>query len=169
MNENLNNNEISLTFLSNLIEWLRKKEMSDDEIISCLLYCCKNDKKMSHERAMIDVTGEVILEFVAKEYNVCINDIQDIDTNPDIKVIEARRLVCYLCKQMLALPLNEIGRILGGSNPSDLIHELKKINEEMAANHELAEKIEKLQCRIKLQRKGIWPDIAEEKNRNDEE
>ena len=80
-----------------------------------------NDKKI--------VTPELIISMVAEQYDITPADITGNKRNS--KIVYPRQIAMYLCREMLDIPLTQIGTYLGKRDHTTIIHGLTKIEEEL--------------------------------------
>ena len=57
-------------------------------------------------------------------------------------IAEARHIACYLCRQMLDLPFNEIGKKFGRRDHTTILHSVTTVEEMLATNSDTQEVIE---------------------------
>lgn len=63
-------------------------------------------------------------------------------------IIYARQIAIYLCRQMLDLPYNDIGKKFGGKDHSTIMYSFTNVEEKMKENREMREEIEALRQMI---------------------
>jgi chromosomal replication initiator protein len=63
-----------------------------------------------------------------------------------------RQVAMYLCREMLALQLVEIGNAFGGRDHSTVIHSLERVNEEMTADEAFRARVQKLRAMLESRR-----------------
>lgn len=63
-------------------------------------------------------------------------------------IIYARQIAIYLCRQMLDLPYNDIGKKFGGKDHSTIMYSFTNVEEKMKENREMREEIEALKQMI---------------------
>ena len=80
-----------------------------------------NDKKI--------VTPELIISMVAEQYDITPADITGNKRNS--KIVYPRQIAMYLCREMLDIPLTQIGTYLGKRDHTTIIHGITKIEEEL--------------------------------------
>ena len=59
-------------------------------------------------------------------------------------IVYARQIAIYLCRQMLDLPYNDIGKRFGGKDHSTMLYSFTNVEEKMKENREMREEIEAL-------------------------
>jgi len=75
------------------------------------------------------VTPEVIVEMVAQHYQLKVDDLKS-DTHKK-PIVQARQIAMYLCKQLTANSLPEIGKSFGGKHHSTVIHSINKVQDSL--------------------------------------
>lgn len=75
------------------------------------------------------VTAESIQKHIANFFNIKVTELKS--KNNSKQIVFPRQIAMYLCKQMTALSLPEIGKKFGGKHHSTVIHSLKKIEEKL--------------------------------------
>lgn len=75
------------------------------------------------------VTVEFIQKLVADKYKV---NVDDMNSPSRVKpVTEARQSAMYVCREMLNMPLESIGREFGGRDHATVLHSCRKVKEAM--------------------------------------
>ena len=100
---------------------------------------CLSDILRSSDKRL---TIEEIQRKVAEHYNVRLSDM--IGPKRLRTIARPRQVAMYLAKQMTSRSLPEIGRRFGGRDHTTIIHGIRKIEELMAADHQLADDIQLL-------------------------
>ena len=100
---------------------------------------CLADLLRSSERK---ITIEEIKRRVAEYYNLRINDL--ISARRSRIVARPRQVAMFLCKNLTAKSLPEIGRGFGGRDHTTVIHAVRKIEELKATDSQLADDVENL-------------------------
>jgi chromosomal replication initiator protein len=103
-------------------------------------------KDIIHPDKHKEVTPELIIEVVAEHFNVSPEDITSKKRNSEF--VLPRQVVMYLCRNMLDISLSNIGKILGKKDHTTIIHGIKKIEEDMAENEELKNKVDIIKKKI---------------------
>lgn len=80
-----------------------------------------NDKRV--------VTPDLIISMVAEQYDITPADITGNKRNS--KIVYPRQIAMYLCREMLDIPLTQIGTYLGKRDHTTIIHGISKIEEEL--------------------------------------
>jgi chromosomal replication initiator protein len=75
------------------------------------------------------ITADLIMEVVAQYYQLKADDLKSKDNSR--KIVLPRQVAMFLCKQMTALSLPEIGRVFGGKHHSTVIHSVNKTQESL--------------------------------------
>ncbi len=88
------------------------------------------------------LSAERIREAVAERWNVEVDGLTSRRRTKDLTV--PRQIAMYLIRDMLDLPLAEIGGHFGGRDHSTVIHSIDKVEQEMDADDAFREKIEDL-------------------------
>ncbi len=83
------------------------------------------------------VTVEEIQRKVADHYNVRLSDM--IGPRRTRTIARPRQVAMYLAKQMTTRSLPEIGRRFGGRDHTTIMHGVRKIEELMAQDQQMAE------------------------------
>lgn len=89
-----------------------------------------------------EITPRLIINVVAEHYNVDPEDITSKRRNSEF--VQPRQVVMYLCRTMTEESFQNIGNILGKKDHTTVIHGFKKIEEELAVNEELRNKVDKI-------------------------
>ncbi len=85
---------------------------------------------------------EDILRIVAKHYGVTRSDL--LSSRRTANVVRPRQIAMYLAKTLTLRSLPEIGRRLGGRDHTTVLHAVRKIDANVAADKALAEEVEVL-------------------------
>ena len=110
----------------------RKIDM--DLVQECLSDILRNSEKR--------LTIEEIQRKVAEHYNVRLSDM--IGPKRLRTIARPRQVAMYLSKHMTSRSLPEIGRRFGGRDHTTIMHGIKRIDELMAADHQLADDVQLL-------------------------
>ena len=95
------------------------------------------------------ITPELIIRVVADDYNITPEDMISQKRNKDIVI--PRQIAMYLCRRLTSLPLQTIGRSLGGKDHTTILHGHDKIAEEILKDEQMASKIDILIKKIHAQ------------------
>ena len=71
-----------------------------------------------------EVTPQLIMEVVAEHFSITVDQLMSKSRTKDIAL--PRQIVMYLCKNMTSLPLESIGRLIGGRDHSTILHGVNK-------------------------------------------
>ncbi|MCD7725271.1 MAG: chromosomal replication initiator protein DnaA [Clostridiales bacterium] len=93
-----------------------------------------------------EITPSLIIDVVAEHFGVKAEDITSKKRNSEF--VLPRQVVMFLCRELTATSLANIGRLLGKKDHTTVIHGINKITEEMASNEELRNKIEIIKKKI---------------------
>ncbi len=107
-----------LVALSNL----ENKEITVDLAENALKDIISPDQKR-------EVTPQLIIDTVAEHFHISPSDIASNKRNSEIVV--PRQIVMYLCRNMLDIPLKQVGSFVGKRDHSTVIHGINKIEEEL--------------------------------------
>ena len=86
---------------------------------------------------------------VAEQYEVSPEEI--ISQKLSRNIARPRQVVMYLCRNMLNIPLQEVGRALGGRAHTTIMHGVDKITEELKTDASLQNTIDILKKKISPQ------------------
>ncbi len=100
---------------------------------------CLSDILRSSEKRL---TIEEIQRKVAEHYNVRLSDM--IGPKRLRTIARPRQVAMYLSKHMTSRSLPEIGRRFGGRDHTTIMHGIKRIDELMAGDHQLADDVQLL-------------------------
>ena len=96
-----------------------------------------------------NITPEYIVSMVAEQYEVSPEEI--ISQKRSRNIARPRQVVMYLCRNMLNIPLQEVGRALGGRDHTTIMHGVEKITDELKTDPSLQNTIEILKKKISPQ------------------
>ena len=96
-----------------------------------------------------NITPEYIVSMVAEQYEVSPEEI--ISQKRSRNIARPRQVVMYLCRNMLNIPLQEVGRALGGRDHTTIMHGVDKITEELKTDASLQNTIDILKKKISPQ------------------
>jgi chromosomal replication initiator protein len=85
------------------------------------------------------ITPERIRERVAREWSVTVEGLVSKKRTKDLTV--PRQIAMFLIRELLDLPLVEIGKLFGGRDHSTVIHSLNKVEDELRTDPALAARI----------------------------
>ena len=92
------------------------------------------------------VTPDLIIRLVAEHFNITPADIISQKRNKEL--VYPRQIVMYLCRNMLDIPLQQIGGYLGKRDHSTVISGVKKITANMEKDENTRNTIEVLKKKI---------------------
>ena len=95
------------------------------------------------------VTPDIIINVVAKEYGVTYDDI--VSTRRNAEFVLPRQIVMYISRRLLDTSLEGVAKALGKKDHTTIMHGAKKIDSEIKNNREFKEKIEMLINKINAQ------------------
>ncbi len=93
-----------------------------------------------------EVTPQLIMEVVAEHFNISVDQIMSKSRTKDIAL--PRQIVMYLCKNMTSLPLESIGRLIGGRDHSTILHGVNKVKDEFDRDKDFKQTVETIQKKI---------------------
>lgn len=129
--------------ISAINELLQKEVLSEKEciaIVNLLVHMNKYDENILFAE---EDKAKQILETVAFYYGITVSEIKS--KCRDKHIAEARQIAAYLCKSYSNLPLDCIGRVLGGRDQATIIHGIKKIADRSQNDERLKDDIDVLQ------------------------
>lgn len=92
------------------------------------------------------VTPDLILKLVAEHFNITPADIISHKRNKEL--VYPRQIVMYLCRNMIDVPLQQVGLFLGKRDHSTIISGVKKIEKGMDTNDNIKNTIEVIKKKI---------------------
>ena len=87
-------------------------------------------------------TPEMIRQRVAEEFRVTVEGLTSKRRTKDLTV--PRQVAMYLMRELLDLPLVEIGKQFGGRDHSTVIHSIQKVEQDMVESDAFKQKVERL-------------------------
>ena len=93
------------------------------------------------------ITVATIQQVVAREWGVTPDGLRSKTRTKQLTV--PRQVAMYLCRELLALQLVEIGNAFGGRDHTTVMHADRKIRQQMAERRSLYNQIAELTNRIK--------------------
>ena len=85
-----------------------------------------NDKKI--------ITPETIINMVAEQFDITPSDI--IGNKRSSKIVYPRQIAMYLCRNMLDIPLTQVGSYIGNRDHTTVIHGINKIQDELETSEQ---------------------------------
>ncbi len=96
------------------------------------------------------ITVATIQQVVAREWGVTPDGLRSKTRTRQLT--EPRQVAMYLCRELLALQLVEIGNAFGGRDHSTVIHSLDRVAEDMRAQQAFSERVLKLRSMLETLR-----------------
>lgn len=96
-----------------------------------------------------EITPELIIQVVSDHFGLTPLDIASQKRNKE--VVYPRQIVMYLCRNMMAIPLQTVGKYLGGRDHTTIIHGSEKIANDLKNNESLVNTIDILKKKINPQ------------------
>lgn len=96
-----------------------------------------------------EITPELIIQVVSDHFGITPLDIASQKRNKE--VVYPRQIVMFLCRDMMAIPLQTIGKYLGGRDHTTIIHGAEKIANDLQKNEGLGNTIDILKKKINPQ------------------
>lgn len=94
------------------------------------------------DNAARSVTPELIIEVVARQYDLSPEDLTGKKRSQDIAL--PRQIAMYLCRSMTALSTNAIGKAFGGRDHTTVLHGCDRVAEAMDSDFSFKKKVEEL-------------------------
>jgi len=88
-------------------------------------------KDIIQPRPVRQLTSQMIMEIVARYYNVTVNEILSNRRSKDITV--PRQIAMYLCRFVLNMTFPKIGDVFGGKDHTTVIHACNKVSADLNA------------------------------------
>ncbi len=99
-------------------------------------------KDIISEKKIIEVTPDLIKDFVSKEYNIKLEDF--ISRKRTRAIAYPRQIAMYLTRELTDLSLPKIGDEFGGRDHTTVIHAYDKISQELEEDIQLKRKLDKI-------------------------
>jgi chromosomal replication initiator protein len=93
-----------------------------------------------------ELTPESIRDRVARAWNTTVDGLTSKKRTKEFTV--PRQVAMYMMREMLDLPLTEIGRLFGGRDHSTVIYSVGKVEEDMHADDEFRARVESLRSEL---------------------
>ncbi|HEX6939244.1 MAG TPA: chromosomal replication initiator protein DnaA [Longimicrobiales bacterium] len=93
-----------------------------------------------------ELSAEAIRERVARHWNVSADALTSKRRTKEVTV--PRQVAMYLIRELLDLPLVEIGKLFGGRDHSTVIHSIQKVEKEIAADPDFRQRVEALRAEL---------------------
>ena len=151
-------NEVITYIATNIKSNIRELEGALTKVMAySRLNKCEINLKMAEEAlkdiispgAQREVTPELIIQIVAEHFGLTPQDIASQKRTKEI--VYPRQIAMYLCRDMLATPLQTIGSYLGGRDHTTIIHGADKISSDLKKDETLRNTIEILKKKINPQ------------------
>jgi len=94
----------------------------------------------------VHLTAEKVQAAVAKEWGVTVSALSSKRRTKDLTV--PRQVAMYLVKELLDLPLVQIGFVFGGRDHSTVIHSIRKVEETIASTPSFQRKVAELRAAL---------------------
>ena len=95
------------------------------------------------------ITADYIISMVAEHFNVSTADL--CGNKRSSKIVMPRQVAMYLCREILAIPLKNVGQYLGNRDHKTVMHGVEKIEKELQTNEQLQSTIDTLKKKINPQ------------------
>ena len=95
---------------------------------------------------VIEITPERIIKIVADHFNVTTADLASSKRSRDIAY--PRQIIMFLCREMIDIPLQQIGKYLGNKDHTTVMHGYDKIKKDLETNETLQNTIDILKKKI---------------------
>jgi chromosomal replication initiator protein len=92
----------------------------------------------------------VIIQHICKYYNIDEETLRG--KNQSHGVANARQIAMYLIRDMVKIPLTEIGREFGGKDHTTVLHSLKKVQQQLRTDPAFKETINEIVANINARR-----------------
>lgn len=104
-------------------------------------------KDMISPKQSRQVTPEIIVEVVARAFNITVNDIMSNKRSKDILL--PRQICMFFCRSELNMTYPKIGEFFGGKDHSTVVHAVNKIETGLKdSNNEISVHIESIKKRL---------------------
>lgn len=95
------------------------------------------------------ITADYIISMVAEHFNVSTADL--CGNKRSSKIVMPIQVAMYLCREILAIPLKNVGQYLGNRDHTTVMHGVEKIEKELQNNEQLQNTIDTLKKKINPQ------------------
>ena len=103
-------------------------------------------ESLIYPEANREITPSLITEVVCDHFGLTVEQILSSDRSRSIA--RPRQIIMYLCKSMTDLPLDAIGREIGGRDHSTVLHGVNKISREYREDETLHQSIDAIRKKI---------------------
>jgi len=86
------------------------------------------------------VTIESIQEYVAKRFNIRMEELKSRNNSP--RIARPRQIAMFVCKQVTKHSLADIGKQFGGKHHTTVLHSIKRIEERTKADSEFSKDVD---------------------------
>jgi chromosomal replication initiator protein len=93
-----------------------------------------------------EVTPSLIRERVAQLFGVTVDALSSKKRTKEVTM--PRQVAMYLIRELLDLPLVEIGRLFGGRDHSTVIHSIQKVEEDLATDDSFHARVQALRAEL---------------------
>jgi chromosomal replication initiator protein len=93
-----------------------------------------------------EITPALIRDRVAHLFGVSVESLSSKKRTKEVTM--PRQVAMYLIRELLDLPLVEIGRLFGGRDHSTVIHSIQKVEEDLAANDAFHARVQALRAEL---------------------
>jgi chromosomal replication initiator protein len=93
-----------------------------------------------------EVTPSLIRERVAQLFNVTVDALSSKKRTKEVTM--PRQVAMYLIRELLDLPLVEIGKLFGGRDHSTVIHSIQKVEEDLATDDSFHARVQALRAEL---------------------
>ena len=100
--------------------------------------------QLADAASMSQRTPEMIRQRVAEEFRVTVEGLTSKRRTKDLTV--PRQVAMYLMRELLDLPLVDIGKAFGGRDHSTVIHSVQKVEQDMQDSDAFRQKVERLRA-----------------------
>ena len=150
-------NEIIEYIAQNVFQNIRSLEGALMKMIAwCKLTQCKSLSDVAVAQEILvdiisgntgkEISAERILEYVSEQYSICIDDIKSKKRSAEI--VRLRQVSMFLIRKLTDLPLEAIGKMVGGRNYTTVKYGIDKIAKAMKEDKELAYNIGVLEKKL---------------------
>jgi len=94
----------------------------------------------------VDLTPQLVRERVAASFGVSVEGLVSKKRTKELTV--PRQVAMYLIRDMLDLPLVEIGKLFGGRDHSTVIHAINKVEEDIAADATFGARVQAIRAEL---------------------
>ena len=103
-------------------------------------------KDIIYPDAPKEITPSLIINVVAEHFQIAPEDITSKKRNAEF--VMPRQIIMYLCRELTATSLANIGKILGKKDHTTVIHGINKVKDEIDSNDELRNKVDIIKKKI---------------------